>query len=309
MRIFDTVDQLIGHTPLLELAHIERLLGLHARVLAKLEMFNPAGSVKDRVALSMIRAAEKAGSLKQGATIIEPTSGNTGIGLAAVAAARGYRLVIVMPDSMSVERQQLMRAYGAELVLTEGRLGMAGAIEKAAALHAALPGSILAGQFVNPANPQAHYETTGPEIFEDTDGKVDVFVAGVGTGGTITGVGRYLKEKRPATHIIAVEPAASAVLSGKPAGKHGLQGIGAGFVPEVLDTQVYDEILPVTDEQAYAAGRMLAQNEGILCGISSGAALHAALETAKCPKNAGKTIVVLLPDTGARYLSTPLFSV
>ncbi len=309
MRIFDTVDQLIGHTPLLELTHIESLLGLHARVLAKLEMFNPAGSVKDRVALSMIRAAEKAGSLKQGATIIEPTSGNTGIGLAAVAAARGYRLVIVMPDSMSVERQQLMRAYGAELVLTEGRLGMAGAIEKAAALHAALPGSILAGQFVNPANPQAHYETTGPEIFEDTDGKVDVFVAGVGTGGTITGVGRYLKEKRPATHIIAVEPAASAVLSGKPAGKHGLQGIGAGFVPEVLDTQVYDEILPVTDEQAYAAGRMLAQNEGILCGISSGAALHAALETAKCPKNAGKTIVVLLPDTGARYLSTPLFSV
>lgn len=309
MRIFDTVDQLIGHTPLLELAHIESLLGLHARVLAKLEMFNPAGSVKDRVALSMIRAAEKAGSLKQGATIIEPTSGNTGIGLAAVAAARGYRLVIVMPDSMSVERQQLMRAYGAELVLTEGRLGMAGAIEKAAALHAALPGSILAGQFVNPANPQAHYETTGPEIFEDTDGKVDVFVAGVGTGGTITGVGRYLKEKRPATHIIAVEPAASAVLSGKPAGKHGLQGIGAGFVPEVLNTQIYDEILPVTDEQAYAAGRMLAQNEGILCGISSGAALHAALETAKCPKNAGKTIVVLLPDTGARYLSTPLFSV
>ncbi len=308
MHIYDSVDQLIGHTPLLELSHIESHLSLHARILAKLERFNPAGSVKDRVALSMIRAAEKEGRLKEGAVIIEPTSGNTGIGLAAVAAARGYRLIIVMPDTMSVERRQLMLAYGAELVLTEGRLGMNGAIAKAEELHAAMPDSIIAGQFVNPANPQAHYESTGPEIYDDTDGKVDFFVAGVGTGGTITGVGAYLKEQNPAVRVIAVEPASSAVLSGKAAGKHGLQGIGAGFVPQVLDTRIYDEILTVTEEQAYAAGRMLARQEGVLCGISAGAALHAAIEAARRPENAGKTIVVLLPDTGERYLSTPLFS-
>lgn len=307
-KIYTSADQLIGRTPLLELTHIEAAEGLQARVLAKLEYFNPAGSVKDRVAKAMIDDAEATGKLKPGSVIIEPTSGNTGIGLASVAAARGYRVIIVMPDTMSVERRLLMKAYGAELVLTEGTKGMAGAIAKADELAAEIPGSFVAGQFVNPANPAAHRATTGPEIWQDTDGQVDIFVAGAGTGGTITGVGGYLKEKNPAVRVVAVEPSDSAVLSGGKAGPHKLQGIGAGFVPEVLDTTVYDEVMPVTAEDAFAAGRMMGRKEGVLVGISSGAALHAALELAKRPENAGKTIVVLLPDTGDRYLSTPMFA-
>ena len=307
-KIYTSVDQLIGHTPLLELTHIEAAQGLKARVLAKLEYLNPAGSVKDRVAKAMIDDAEAKGKLKPGSVIIEPTSGNTGIGLASVAAARGYRVIIVMPDTMSVERRQLMKAYGAELVLTEGAKGMAGAIAKADELAAQTPNSFVAGQFVNPANPAAHRATTGPEIWEDTDGQVDIFVAGAGTGGTITGVGGYLKEKNPAVKIVAVEPATSAVLSGGKPGPHKLQGIGAGFVPDVLDTSVYDEVMPITDEDAFAAGRMMGRKEGVLVGISSGAALHAAIEQAKRPENEGKTIVVLLPDTGDRYLSTPMFA-
>ena len=307
-KIYTSADQLIGRTPLLELTHIEDAEGLQARVLAKLEYFNPAGSVKDRVAKAMIDDAEATGKLKPGSVIIEPTSGNTGIGLASVAAARGYRVIIVMPDTMSIERRLLMKAYGAELVLTEGAKGMAGAIAKADELAAEIPGSFVAGQFVNPANPAAHRATTGPEIWQDTDGQVDIFVAGAGTGGTITGVGGYLKEKNPAVRVVAVEPSDSAVLSGGKAGPHKLQGIGAGFVPEVLDTTVYDEVMPVTAEDAFAAGRMMGRKEGVLVGISSGAALHAALELAKRPENAGKTIVVLLPDTGDRYLSTPMFA-
>ena len=306
-KIYTAVDQLVGGTPLLELTHIEKALGLKAKVLAKLEYLNPAGSVKDRVGLAMIDDAESRGVLKAGSVIIEPTSGNTGIGLAAVAAARGYRIIIVMPDSMSLERRQLMRAYGAELVLTPGAQGMKGAIAKAEALSQEIPNSFVAGQFVNPANPKAHRETTGPEIFADTDGAVDLFVAGVGTGGTITGVGQYLKEQKPGVKVVAVEPATSAVLSGKPAGTHGLQGIGAGFVPEVLDTGVYDEIIPVTNEDAYETGRLIGRKEGVLVGISSGAAAWAAIQLAQREENAGKTIVVLLPDTGDRYLSTPLF--
>ena len=307
-KIYTSADQLIGRTPLLELTHIEAAEGLQARVLAKLEYFNPAGSVKDRVAKAMIDDAEATGKLKPGSVIIEPTSGNTGIGLASVAAARGYRVIIVMPDTMSIERRLLMKAYGAELVLTEGAKGMAGAIAKADELAAEIPGSFVAGQFVNPANPAAHRATTGPEIWQDTDGQVDIFVAGAGTGGTITGVGGYLKEKNPAVRVVAVEPSDSAVLSGGKAGPHKLQGIGAGFVPEVLDTTVYDEVMPVTAEDAFAAGRMMGRKEGVLVGISSGAALHAALELAKRPENAGKTSVVLLPDTGDRYLSTPMFA-
>ena len=306
-KIYKSADQLIGGTPLLELSGIEKEYGLKARLLAKLEYFNPAGSVKDRVAKAMLDEAEKAGELKPGAVIIEPTSGNTGIGLAAVAAARGYKAVIVMPDTMSEERRRLVKAYGAELVLTDGKKGMTGAIEKAEELKAEIPGSIIAGQVVNPANPKAHFETTGPEIYEDTDGKVDIFVAGVGTGGTVTGVGRYLKSKNPDIKIIAVEPSDSAVLSGKSAGPHKLQGIGAGFVPEVLDVSVCDEIMTVTSEEAFAAGRDMGRREGVLVGISSGAALHAAKELAKREENEGKTIVVLLPDTGDRYLSTELF--
>ncbi len=306
--IYTSVDQLIGRTPLLELCNIEKTLGLKARLVAKLEGFNPAGSVKDRVALAMIEDAEAKGKLGLDAVIIEPTSGNTGIGLAAVAAARGYRLIITMPDTMSVERQMLMRAYGAEVVLTEGAKGMAGAIEKADELAESIPGAFVAGQFVNPANPKAHRETTGPEIFEDTDGEVDVLVAGVGTGGTITGTGQYLKACKPDVKVVAVEPATSAVLSGGAAGAHGLQGIGAGFVPEVLDADVFDEVMPVTDEQAFAAARFMGAREGYLVGISSGAALHAAIEVAKRPEYAGKTVVVLLPDIGDRYLSTPLFA-
>ena len=306
-NIYTSVSQLIGNTPLLELTGIENDLGLKARLLAKLEYLNPAGSVKDRVALHMILDAEEKGILKPGATIIEPTSGNTGIGLACVAAARGYKTIIVMPDSMSVERQQLIAAYGADLVLTPGAQGMQGAVEKAEQLQKELPGSIIAGQFVNPANPAAHVATTGPEIWEDTDGQVDIFVAGVGTGGTITGVGQYLKKQKTEVQIVAVEPAGSPLLSQGIAGKHGLQGIGANFVPEVLDTKIYDVIIPVTEEQAYAAGRLAGRREGVLVGISSGAALHAAIELAKLPDNEGKTIVVLLPDTGDRYLSTPLF--
>lgn len=306
-KIYTAVDQLVGGTPLLELTHLEQELGLKAKVLAKLEYLNPAGSVKDRVGLAMINDAEARGLLQPGAVILEPTSGNTGIGLAAVAAARGYRLIIVMPDSMSLERRQLMSAYGAELVLTPGAQGMQGAIDKAEALSKEIPNSFVAGQFVNPANPKAHRETTGPEIYADTDGAVDIFVAGVGTGGTITGVGQYLKEKKPGVKIVAVEPATSAVLSGQPAGAHGLQGIGAGFVPEVLDTGVYDEIVPVTNEAAYETGRLLGRKEGVLVGISSGAAAWAAIQLAQREENAGKTIVVLLPDTGDRYLSTPLF--
>ena len=306
-RIFSSIDQLIGHTPLLELTHIEKEFALPARLVAKVESFNPAGSVKDRVALSMIQAAEAEGKLKPGSVIIEPTSGNTGIGLCAVAAARGYRAVIVMPDTMSVERQLLMKAYGAELVLTDGKGGMAAAIRKADELAAAIPDAIVAGQFINPANPAAHEATTGPEIWADTDGQVDIFVCGVGTGGTVTGTGRYLKAQKPAVRVVGVEPAGSAVLSGGQAGAHGLQGIGAGFVPEVLDVAVMDEIVTVTEEEAYAAGRLLARREGILAGISSGAALHAAMAVASRPENAGKTVVVLLPDTGDRYLSTPLF--
>ena len=306
-KIYTSVDQLVGGTPLLELCNLEKRLGLKAKVLAKLEYLNPAGSAKDRIGLAMINAAEREGKLRPGSVIIEPTSGNTGIGLACVAAARGYRVIIVMPETMSVERRILMKAYGAELVLTEGTKGMTGAIEKAEELAASIPGSFIPGQFVNPVNAEAHYQTTGPEIWRDTDGSVDIFVAGVGTGGTITGTGRYLKEQNPAVRVVAVEPKTSAVLSGGKAGPHGLQGIGAGFVPEVLDTGVYDEIIPVENEEAYAAGRLLGKCEGVVVGISSGAALHAAIELAKREENAGKTIVVLLPDTGDRYLSTPLF--
>ena len=307
-KIYTSAEQLIGHTPLLELTHIEAAQGLKARVLAKLEYFNPAGSVKDRVAKAMIDDAEAKGKLKPGSVIIEPTSGNTGIGLASVAAARGYRVIIVMPDTRSMERRLLMKAYGAELVLTEGAKGMAGAIAKADELAKELPNAMVAGQFVNPANPAAHIATTGPEIWQDTDGAVDLFVAGVGTGGTITGVGRYLKQQNPAVGIIAVEPADSAVLSGGKAGPHALQGIGAGFVPEVLDTAIYDEVMTATTEDSFAAARMLAKREGVLAGISSGTALWAAIEQAKRPENEGKTIVVLLPDTGDRYLSTALFA-
>lgn len=306
-NIYTSVDQLIGRTPLLELTRIEEAYHLKARILAKLEYLNPAGSVKDRVAKMMIEEAERTGRLGPGSVIIEPTSGNTGIGLAAVAAARGYRIIIVMPETMSVERRQLMKAYGAELVLTEGAGGMKGAIAKAEELAAEIPGSFLPGQFVNPANPKAHRTGTGPEIYEDTDGEVDIFVAGAGTGGTITGVGEYLKSKKPSVRIVAVEPASSAVLSGGEAGPHKIQGIGAGFVPEVLNTAVYDEIMPVSDEDAFAAGRLVGRREGVLVGISSGAAVFAAVEQAKRPENEGKTIVVLLPDTGDRYLSTPLF--
>ena len=307
MKVFTSIDQLIGNTPLLELTKLEKALGLEARVLAKLEYLNPAGSVKDRAALSMVEDAEARGALRPGSVIIEPTSGNTGIGLAAVAVRRGYRVVIVMPETMSVERRQLMTAYGAELVLTDGAKGMAGAIERAEALAREIPGGFLAGQFVNPANPAAHYRTTGPEIWADTDGTVDVFVAGVGTGGTLSGAGRYLKEKNPAIRVVAVEPAASPVLSGGPAGPHGLQGIGAGFVPKALDTSVYDEVVTVEDREAMAAGRALARTEGVLAGISSGAALHAALQIARRAESRGKTVVVPLPDTGDRYLSTALF--
>ena len=307
-NIYTSADQLIGKTPLLELTHIEKALGLKAKVLAKLEYLNPAGSVKDRVAKAMIDDAEEKGLLKPGSVIIEPTSGNTGIGLAAVAAARGYRIIIVMPDTMSVERRQLMKAYGAELVLSEGAKGMKGAIAKADELAASIPGSFIPGQFVNPANPKAHFETTGPEIYADTDGKVDIFVAGVGTGGTITGVGEYLKSKKPEIKVVAVEPATSPVLSKGTAGAHKIQGIGAGFVPKVLDTGVYDEIIPVANEDAFAVGRQIGKAEGVLVGISSGAAAWAAIELAKRPENEGKTIVVLLPDTGDRYLSTPLFA-
>ncbi len=307
-NIYTSVDQLIGRTPLLELTRIEEAYHLKARILAKLEYLNPAGSVKDRVAKMMIEEAERTGRLGPGSVIIEPTSGNTGIGLAAVAAARGYRIIIVMPETMSVERRQLMKAYGAELVLTEGAGGMKGAIAKAEELAAEIPGSFLPGQFVNPANPKAHRTGTGPEIYEDTDGEVDIFVAGAGTGGTITGVGEYLKSKKPSVRIVAVEPASSAVLSGGEAGPHKIQGIGAGFVPEVLNTAVYDEIMPVSDEDAFAAGRLVGRREGVLVGISSGAAVFVAVEQAKRPENEGKTIVVLLPDTGDRYLSTPLFA-
>lgn len=307
-KIYTSAEQLIGRTPLLELTHIEAAAGLQARVLAKLESFNPGGSVKDRVAKAMLDEAEAAGKLKPGSVIIEPTSGNTGIGLAMMAAARGYRAVIVMPETMSIERRLLLKAYGAELVLTPGSQGMQGAIDKAEELAAQTPGSFVAGQFVNPANPAAHEATTGPEIWQDTDGQVDIFVAGAGTGGTVTGVGRYLKAQNPAVQVVAVEPAGSPVLGGGKAGPHGLQGIGAGFVPAVLDTTVCDEVLPVTEADAYAAGRLLGRKEGVLAGISSGAALWAALHVAKRPQSAGKTIVVLLPDTGDRYLSTPLFA-
>lgn len=307
-KIYTSADQLIGKTPLLELTNIEKELGLKARILAKLEYFNPAGSVKDRIAKAMIDDAEKSGKLKKGSVIIEPTSGNTGIGLAAVAAARGYRIIIVMPETMSVERRVLMKAYGAELVLTEGAKGMKGAIAKAEELAEEIEGAFIPGQFVNPANPKAHFETTGPEIYEDTDGNVDYFVAGVGTGGTITGTGEYLKSKNPGVKVVAVEPASSAVLSTGVAGPHKIQGIGAGFVPDVLNTKVYDEIIPVTNEDAFATGKLIGRSEGVLVGISSGAAAHAAITLAKRPENEGKTIVVLLPDTGDRYLSTPLFS-
>ena len=307
-NIYTSADQLIGKTPLLELTRIEKKLGLKAKVLAKLEYLNPAGSVKDRVAKAMIDDAEEKGLLKPGSVIIEPTSGNTGIGLAAVAAARGYRIIIVMPDTMSVERRQLMKAYGAELVLSEGAKGMKGAIAKADELAAEIPDSFIPGQFVNPANPKAHFETTGPEIYADTDGKVDIFVAGVGTGGTITGVGEYLKSRKPEIKVVAVEPATSPVLSKGTAGAHKIQGIGAGFVPKVLNTGVYDEIIPVANEDAFAVGKQIGKAEGVLVGISSGAAAWAAIELAKRPENDGKTIVVLLPDTGDRYLSTPLFA-
>ncbi|MEE0640241.1 MAG: cysteine synthase A [Acutalibacteraceae bacterium] len=306
-KIYTSADQLIGKTPLLELTHIEKKYGLKAKVLAKLEYFNPAGSVKDRIARKMLDDAEAAGKLTPDSVIIEPTSGNTGIGLASVAAARGYRIIIVMPETMSVERRQLMKAYGAELVLTEGAKGMKGAIAKADELAKEIPNSFVPGQFVNPSNPKAHYETTGPEIFEDTDGEVDIFVAGVGTGGTITGVGEYLKDKKPGVKIVAVEPETSAVLSTGVAGAHKIQGIGAGFVPDVLDTKVYDEIIPVSNEAAFEAGKLIGKSEGVLVGISSGAAAYAAIELAKRPENEGKTIVVLLPDTGDRYLSAPLF--
>lgn len=307
-KIFTSADQLIGRTPLLELTHIEKKYGLEARILAKLEYLNPAGSVKDRIAKEMLDEAEKSGRLKPGSVIIEPTSGNTGIGLAAVAAARGYRIIIVMPETMSVERRQLMKAYGAELVLTEGGRGMKGAIAKADELAAQIPDSFVPGQFKNPANPKAHRKHTGPEIYEDTDGKVDIFVAGVGTGGTVTGVGEYLKSKNPDVKIVAVEPSSSPVLSGGASGAHKIQGIGAGFVPEVLNTKIYDEIIAVSDDDAFETGRLIGKSEGVLVGISSGAAAFAAIELAKRPENAGKTIVVLLPDTGDRYLSTPLFA-
>ena len=307
-HIYTSADQLIGKTPLLELTHIEKKFDLKAKILAKLEYFNPAGSVKDRVARAMIDDAEAKGLLKEGSVIIEPTSGNTGIGLASVAAARGYRIIIVMPETMSVERRQLMKAYGAELVLSDGAKGMKGAIAKADELAKETPNSFIPGQFVNPANPKAHFETTGPEIWEDTDGKVDYFVAGVGTGGTITGVGEFLKSKDASIKVVAVEPKTSAVLSTGVAGPHKIQGIGAGFVPDVLDTKVYDEIIPVENEDAFATGKLVGRSEGVLVGISSGAALWAAIEVAKRPENAGKNIVVLLPDTGDRYLSTPLFA-
>lgn len=306
-KIYKSVEELIGRTPLLELTKIEAELGLQAKLLAKVESLNPGGSAKDRVAKRMLTDAEQAGILRPGATIIEPTSGNTGIGLAVMAAARGYRAIIVMPDSMSMERRLLMTAFGAELVLTEGAKGMKGAIEKAEELVKEIPNAFIPGQFDNPSNPAAHYETTGPEIWEDTDGKADIFVAGIGTGGTISGVGKYLKEKNPAVQVVGVEPASSPLLTKGVAGAHGLQGIGANFVPSILDTEIYDEILAVTDEDAYAAGRELARKEGLLAGISSGAALHAAILLAKRPENAGKQIVVLLPDTGDRYLSTPMF--
>lgn len=307
-KVYTSIDQLIGRTPLLELTHIEKEMGLKAKVLAKLEYMNPAGSAKDRVARSIIDDAEKRGILKPGATIIEPTSGNTGIGLAAVATTRGYRLIIVMPDTMSIERRQLIRAYGAEIVLTEGAKGMQGAIDKAEELAKEIENSMIAGQFVNPANPRAHFETTGPEIWEDTDGEVDIFVAGVGTGGTVTGTGEYLKSRKSGVKVVAVEPAASPMLSRGTAGPHKLQGIGANFVPEVLNTAIYDEIFPVRNEDAFTVGRMIGRKEGVLVGISSGAAAYAAIELAKRPENEGKTIVVLLPDTGDRYLSTELFS-
>ena len=307
-KVYTSADQLVGKTPLLELVHIEKAEGLEAKVLGKLEYFNPAGSVKDRIAKAMIDDAEQKGLLKDGSVIIEPTSGNTGIGLASVAAARGYRIIIVMPETMSVERRQLMKAYGAELVLTEGAKGMKGAIAKADELAKEIPGSFIPGQFVNPANPAVHKATTGPEIWEDTDGKVDIFVAGVGTGGTVTGVGEYLKSQNPNIKVVAVEPASSPVLSKGVAGSHKIQGIGAGFVPDVLDTKVYDEIIPVENEDAFATGKLIGKKEGVLVGISSGAAVWAAIQLAKRPENKGKTIVALLPDTGDRYLSTPLFA-
>ena len=307
-KIYTSADQLIGKTPLLELTHLEKALGLEAKLVAKLEYFNPAGSVKDRIAKAIIEDAEASGRLKEGSVIIEPTSGNTGIGLASVAAAKGYRLIITMPETMSVERRQLIKAYGAELVLTEGSKGMKGAIAKAEELQAEIPNSIIAGQFVNPANPKAHKETTGPEIWEDTDGEVDIFVAGVGTGGTVTGVGEFLKSQKASVKVVAVEPADSPVLSKGTAGAHKIQGIGAGFVPDVLNTAVYDEVIPVSNDDAFATGKLLGKSEGVLVGISSGAALWAAIELAKRPENKGKTIVALLPDTGDRYLSTPLFA-
>lgn len=307
-KIYTSSDELIGKTPILELTHLEKKYDLKAKILAKLEYFNPAGSVKDRIAKAMIDDAEQSGKLKRGSVIIEPTSGNTGIGLTAVAAARGYRIIIVMPETMSVERRQLMKAYGAELVLTEGAKGMKGAIAKAEELAKEIPNSFIPGQFINPANPKAHYLTTGPEIYEDTDGNVDIFVAGVGTGGTITGVGKYLKSKNPKIRVVAVEPESSAVLSTGVPGAHKIQGIGAGFVPDVLDTKIYDEIITVSNEDAFETGRLIGKNEGVLVGISSGAAVYAALELAKRSENEGKTIVVLLPDMGDRYLSTPLFS-
>ncbi len=306
-NIYTSADQLVGKTPLLELTHIEKELDLQAKIFAKLEYFNPAGSVKDRIAKAMIEEAEKSGRLKPDSVIIEPTSGNTGIGLASIATAKGYRIIIVMPETMSVERRKLIKAYGAELVLTEGAKGMKGAIEKAEELAKEIPDSFIPGQFVNPENPKMHFETTGPEIYEDTDGKVDIVVAGVGTGGTITGVGKYLKSKNPNTKVAAVEPSASPVLSGGTPGAHKIQGIGAGFVPEILDTDIYDEIIPVTNEDAFEKGRLIGKKEGILVGISSGAALHAAIELAKREENRGKNIVVIFPDSGDRYLSTPLF--